>query len=80
MLYLDCNRYYVIKEINTENLSQEQSIEAIEEINILGSVSSPHIVKYYDSFISDNGNINILMEYCHKGDLGTFLELRRDLR
>lgn len=58
-------------------MAEEQSINAIEEINILGSVHSPNIVKYYDSFISENGNINILMEYCSKGDLCTFLENRR---
>lgn len=58
-------------------MTEDQSINAIEEINILGSVHSENIVKYYDSFISDNGNINILMEYCPKGDLCTFLENRR---
>lgn len=65
-----------MKEINTQHMAEEQSINAIEEINILGSVHSPNIVKYYDSFISENGNINILMEYCSKGDLCTFLENR----
>jgi NIMA (never in mitosis gene a)-related kinase len=67
----------VLKEINTECMPEEQQINAIEEVNILGSVSSPHIVKYYDSFICDESNINILMEYCPKGDLGSFLENRR---
>ena len=58
-------------------MPEEQSINAIEEINILGSVNSPNIVTYYDSFISENGNINILMEHCAKGDLSTFLENRK---
>lgn len=76
MRVIETNKYFVVKEINTQDMSEEQSINAIEEINILGSVNSTNVVKYFDSFISENGNINILMEYCSKGDLGTFLESR----
>lgn len=57
-------------------MDPSQSLNAIEEINILGSLDSPHIVKYHDSFISDDESINILMEYCSNGDLGTFLDKR----
>lgn len=76
-LPIETQKYYVVKEISTQQMCEEQSINAIEEINILGSVNSPNIVTYYDSFISDNGNINILMEYWSKGDLCTFLENRK---
>ena len=47
---------------------------AFEEIEVQGRCSSPHIVKYYDSFIDNDSNINIVMEYCEHGDLHTYLE------
>ena len=68
----------MIKQIDTKSMPEHDQINAIEEVSILGSVSSPYIVKYYDSFICDSNNINIAMEYCPKGDLGSFLESRRD--
>jgi serine/threonine protein kinase len=40
----------------------------MEEISILGSLSSPYIVTYIDSFISDT-KVNIIMEFCEHGDL-----------
>lgn len=44
----------------------------MEEIYILGKQNHPYIVKYYDSFVSDR-KINIIMEFCEKGDLHSFL-------
>lgn len=67
-------KYYVIKEIDTSDMSKDQSIEALEEINILGRMDSPYIVKYYDSFVSDDTKINIIMEFCEHGDLHSYLK------
>lgn len=39
---------------------------------MLGSLSSPYIVSYIDSFISDT-KVNIIMEYCDHGDLESYL-------
>jgi NIMA (never in mitosis gene a)-related kinase len=44
----------------------------MEEISILGSLSSPYIVAYIDSFVSDT-KVNIIMEYCEHGDLQSFI-------
>lgn len=40
------------------------------------SLNSPYIVCYYDSFIDgeEKPTINIVIEYCHNGDLSTFIE------
>lgn len=44
----------------------------MDEISILGSLNSPYIVTYIDSFISDT-KVNIIMEYCENGDIQTLL-------
>jgi serine/threonine protein kinase len=54
-------------------MNQDESLLALQEIDLLGSIDSPFIVKYYDSFISENDNINIVMEYCGHGDLFHYL-------
>jgi NIMA (never in mitosis gene a)-related kinase len=54
-------------------MSKKQSFEALEEINIMGIVESPYIVKYYDSFVSDQTKINIIMEFCEHSDLHSYL-------
>jgi len=61
-----------VKEVDTSNMSRAQALEALEEINILGRVDSPYIVKYFDSFVDDQ-KINIIMEFCDHGDLHTYL-------
>jgi NIMA (never in mitosis gene a)-related kinase 1/4/5 len=47
--------------------------EAFHEAAILSKISSPYIVKYYDSF-TEKSNINIIMEFCENGDLGLLLK------
>jgi len=55
-----------------------KSFEAIEEINIHGRLESPYIVKYYDSFIDEEGCVNIVLEYWNEGDLHTYLEKKKE--
>jgi serine/threonine protein kinase len=40
----------------------------------MGRTDSPYIVKYYDSFVSQETNINIIMEFCEHGDLHSHLK------
>jgi NIMA (never in mitosis gene a)-related kinase len=40
----------------------------------MGRVDCPNIVKYHDSFVSDDTKINIIMEYCEHGDLHSYLK------
>jgi serine/threonine protein kinase len=43
-------------------------------VNILKELNHEHIVKYYEHNIDKkNLNVNIYMEYCPGGDLGTIL-------
>jgi len=66
--------WYVVKVIDTTRMSEEASLKAIEEIDLQGRCDSPHIVKYYDSFIDEEGKINIVMEYWDNGDLHSYLQ------
>jgi len=50
-----------------------QRKEAVHEAEILSSIDSQFIVKYYDSF-TENRMINIIMEYCENGDLGIYMK------
>jgi NIMA (never in mitosis gene a)-related kinase len=45
----------------------------------MARMDSPYIVRYYDSFISNNSRVNIVMEYCDQGDLHKFLKKWKDL-
>jgi serine/threonine protein kinase len=49
-------------------MTKEQALQSMEEITMLGSLSSPFIVSYIDSFVS-GAKVNILMEFCEHGDL-----------
>lgn len=45
----------------------------------MARMDSPYIVRYYDSFISNQSRVNIVMEYCDQGDLHKFLKKWKDL-
>mmetsp|Transcript_19262 Transcript_19262/g.18398 ORF Transcript_19262/g.18398 Transcript_19262/m.18398 type:complete len:122 (+) Transcript_19262:465-830(+) len=53
-------------------MSKEQALSAMEEISMLGSLSSPYIVSYIDSFVQGT-KVNIIMEYCELGDLQSLI-------
>ena len=58
-----------------------QQTEALNEIEVMLAMNSPHIVGYYDSFIDGNiegqETMNIVQEYCAHGDLCNYL-LKQD--
>jgi serine/threonine protein kinase len=65
--------FYVIKEIDIANVPEAIGVEALGEIDIMGTIDSPYIVGYFDSFIEDQ-RINIVIEYCPSGDLNSVVE------
>ena len=66
------NNFYVIKKIILNNAKQDEIKEIKNEAELLSSLNSENIVKYYDSFI-DNGYFNIIMEFCDGLDLRKFI-------
>jgi len=69
----DDNKICVIKQISLQGLNESQKKEVKSESEILKSINSKYVVKYYDSFEEEN-NLNIVMEYCESGDLNDFIE------
>ncbi len=59
---------YVIKTIKISELTKKEQVEAINEVDILAKMDSCYVVRYFDSFLS-HGSLQIVMEYCNKGDL-----------
>jgi serine/threonine protein kinase len=44
---------YVIKMIRIAELSQKEQRAAVNEVHVMASLSSPFVVRYFDSFIED---------------------------
>ena len=71
---------YSAKIISKTNINNCDLLDSInKEINVLKSISHPNIIKIYDSFEiksekSDEEFIVIIMEYCEKGDLLSYLK------
>ena len=64
---------FVIKMINISRMDKRGQQEAINEVKILGSLTNPYIVRYYDSFV-ENKTLHIVMEYCERGDLSKLIK------
>lgn len=41
---LETGKFYVIKEIDTSNMTTEQAFDAIEEISVQATIDSPYVV------------------------------------
>ena len=67
------NKYYVLKEIPLNSSTAVEKIKSVKnEAQILSSLNNKYVVKFYESF-KMNQNIYIVMEYCDRGDLCSFL-------
>ena len=71
------NTTYVIKTISIGELSLDEQMDAINEVKLLASVESPHVVKYFDSFV-ESDTLYIVMEFCDRGDLKQLLKRKKN--
>lgn len=71
------NKVCVIKQINIKDRKKEELESIKKEANILSSLNSEYVVKYYDSF-KDKESFNIVMEYCEGLDLRNFINDHRE--
>ena len=71
------NQIYILKQIPYSEPNLEETTKKVQsaqnEAIILSKLSCKYIVKYYGSFIDEDYNLNIIMEYCDSGDLNSFI-------
>ena len=62
-------KYYAIKTLNFQNVSEKERLNIEMEINLLQELKHPNIVLYKESFLDENQNLNIVTTFCEGGDL-----------
>ena len=71
------NKIYILKQIPYSEPNLEETMKKVQsaknEALILSKLCCKYIVKYYDSFVDSDNNLNIIMEYCDSGDLNSFI-------
>ena len=72
------NKIYAMKEILSENCSNEQQkLKIQKEIKLLEGLEHPHIITYFSSF-SENGNFYIITEYINGGSLEELIQIFKE--
>lgn len=77
------DRIYVLKQICIGSLSLKEQRDCVVEVRLLASIDSPFVVRYFDSFLDGEqsaSTLNIIMEYCEKGDLQQRLKVTQRRR
>lgn len=69
---------FVWKKICYENMTQQEKIQIVNEVNVLRKLNHRNIIKYIDRIINkQNQQIYIVMEHCDEGDLGNILKKKK---
>lgn len=72
---LETKQKVAIKIIELANITDENLAQALNEIRILSSVESPHVVQYIESFVLRNhSQLWVVMELLEGGDLSKLIE------
>ena len=63
-------KIYALKRVKLRNLSEKERQNALNEVRILASIKSDHIISYKEAFIEEKEQIlDLVMEFANKGDL-----------
>jgi NIMA (never in mitosis gene a)-related kinase len=65
-----------MKEVELTNLSVTEQTDAVKEAQFLSKISSPYVIKYFDSFMDDK-NLYIIMEFADKGTLDELVKTHK---
>ena len=64
------SKIYALKKVRLKKLSSKEKENSVNEVRILASIKSPHIISYKEAFLDENSqNLCIIMEFAEKGDL-----------
>ena len=73
------NKLYAMKKIDFSLIKQQAEKDlSLNEIKIIKSLNSPHIIKYYNSFFEGNC-MYVLMEYMDNGDMKGYIEVHKNM-
>ena len=65
----DCKEY-AMKKVKMNSLSDKEKENALNEVRILASITSPFIIGYKEAFFDDNSmTLCIVMEFASAGDI-----------
>lgn len=70
---------YALKTVDLGALNQRQREDAVNEIRIMASVTSPFIIRFHEATIHDH-RLFIVTEYAKLGDLSSLIARRRTKR
>jgi NIMA (never in mitosis gene a)-related kinase len=65
------NRIYVMKQVHLSALSVRDQRNAVNEVRILASIRSPHVLAYKQVRVVESNVLCIIMEYVPSGDLSS---------
>ena len=71
------SQIYALKKVRMMDLSEKEKENALNEVRILASISSPNIISYKEAFVDDTSQslwyikviFSIVMEYADNGDV-----------
>ena len=69
-------KMYVVKKIQLDGTTRDEKSSAVKEVNLLASLRSKYVVRYFDSFM-DSEILYLVMEWCRKGDLQQYLRKQK---
>eukprot|EP00877_Chromochloris_zofingiensis_P014370 jgi/Chrzof1/9187/Cz03g39050.t1 len=64
---------YAMKETDIGRMGQQERMDAVNEIRLLGSLQNPNVVRHHETFLAGN-KLCIVMEFAPAGDLQGFLK------
>ena len=73
------HKLYAMKMIDFSLIKEKTEVDlTLNEMKIIQSLNSPHIIKYYTSFKKDN-RLYIIMEYMNNGDLKGYINAHQNM-
>ena len=77
---LNNHKIYAMKKIELNNIGNPQARQnCFDEVEKLKELNNPHIIKYYNSFMDQMGNLYLIMEFMNNADLYGFIKAHQVL-
>lgn len=71
------HRQKVIKEIDLNNMPDDDIKAAFREVKVMGQLKHPNIVQFHDVYKTKKKRLCIVMEYADGGDLNQIVKMKQ---